>query len=52
MTLTLKAAIEADRLEDFAEQAEAEGIGPINSEEFENRLGRFIAPQPEDQTSR
>ncbi len=50
--LTLAKAIEQGRLEDFAAQAEAAGIGPIDRTEFERGLGRLTAPQQVGQTSR
>lgn len=50
--MNLKEALENGELEAFASQAETQGIGPIDTAEFEARLGRFIEPQPEDQTSR
>lgn len=50
--ITLADALAFDRLEDFAAQAEAEGIGPADREQFEALIGTLTAPQPEDQTSR
>ena len=50
--LTLSEAINAGRLEDFAAQAEAEGIGPADRDQFDAIVGRITAPQPEGQTSR
>lgn len=50
--LTLSEAILEGKLDAFAKQAEADGIGAIDGDEFESRLGQIIAPQPEDQTSR
>lgn len=50
--ITLAEAISTGRLDDFANQAEAEGVGPINRAEFEAILGRVIEPLQEDQTSR
>ena len=52
MTLTLSEALATDRLDEFVEQAEAEGIGPADRAQFEALVGRVTAPQPEDQTSR
>lgn len=49
--LTLREAIESGRLSDFADQAEAEGIGPVDRSQFEMIMGRVTAPLPEDQTS-
>ena len=50
--ITLSEALEQDRLEEFIEQAEAEGVGPADRAQFEALVGRVTAPQPEDQTSR
>lgn len=50
--LTLAKALEEGRLEDFAAQAESEGIGPADRAQFDALLGRVTAPQPEDRTSR
>lgn len=50
--LTLSEAIRLDRLDDFAMQAEAEGIGPADRAQFDALVGRVTAPLPEDQTSR
>jgi hypothetical protein len=50
--LTLADAIAQDRLREFAAQAEAEGIGPADRDQFEALLGRVTAPQPEGQTCR
>ena len=52
MNLTLAEALRTDRLADFADQAEAVGVGPIGRADFEAILGRVIEPLPEDQTSR
>lgn len=50
--LTLEQALASNRLEDFASQAEADGYGVADRDQFEGLLGRVTAPQPEDQTSR
>lgn len=50
--LTLAQALADDRLQDFAAQAEADGIGPIDRVQFETAVGRITAPRPEGQTSR
>lgn len=50
-TLTLNDALKNGRLDDFINQAEQEGVGPIDRAMFEGVLGRVIAPQPEGQTS-
>lgn len=50
--ITLATAIAENRLPEFIAQAEAEGIGPADLDQFEAMVGRVTAPQPEDQTSR
>lgn len=50
--LSLADALASGRLNDFATQAEAEGIGPADRAQFEAIIGRVTAPLPEDQTSR
>ena len=50
--LTLAKAIASDRLEEFAAQAEADGVGPVDRTMFDALIGRVTEPQPEDQTSR
>ena len=50
--LTLAEALASDRLSDFAEQAEADGIGPADRSQFDAMVGRITAPLPVDQTSR
>lgn len=50
--LTLSEALASDRLADFIDQAEAEGVGPADRPQFEALVGRLTAPQPEGQTSR
>ena len=51
--ITLAKAIEEGRLSDFIDQAEADGIGPIDAADFDQMLGRVIkAPQLEGRTSR
>lgn len=50
--LTLAEALREGRLEQFAEQAEADGVGPADRAQFEALVGRLTAPQPEGQTSR
>lgn len=49
--LTLSEALASGRLGDFAEQAEADGVGPADRAQFEALVGTLTAPQPEDQTS-
>lgn len=50
--LTLAQALSEGRLQDFAEQAEADGIGPADRAQFDALVGRVTAPLPEGQTSR
>ena len=50
--LSLADALASNRLEDFAAQAEAEGVGPADRAQFEALVGTLTAPQPEGQTSR
>jgi len=50
--ITLAEALAEGRLEEFAAQAEAEGVGPADRAQFEVLVGTLTAPQPEDQTSR
>lgn len=49
--ITLAEAIAEGRLDEFAAQAEEQGIGPADRSQF-NALMRVTAPPPEDQTSR
>lgn len=48
--LTLAEAMEKGRLDEFAAQAEADGIGPVDRFQFEALVKRVTAPQPEDRT--
>lgn len=50
--LNLAEALASDRLDDFAEQAEADGIGPADRAQFEGLIGTLTAPSPVGQTSR
>lgn len=50
--LTLAEALAAHRLDDFVAQAEADGVGPAGSAEFDTLVGRVTEPLPEDRTSR
>lgn len=50
--LSLSEALASGRLAEFIQQAEAEGVGPADCAQFDALVGRVIAPQPEDQTSR
>ncbi len=49
--LTLSEALASGRLDEFAAQAEADGVGPADRTQFEALVGTLTAPQPEDQTS-
>jgi len=48
--LNLAEALASNRLDDFAAQAEAEGIGPADRAQFD-ALVKVTTPPPEDQTS-
>lgn len=50
--LTLKDALETGRINEFAEQEQKRGIGPIDAKEFETAIENVIAPPPKDRTSR
>lgn len=51
--LTLKEAIETNRLEEFIKQAEKAGVGPIDERLFLKAARRVIKPEPRsDRTSR
>ena len=50
--LTLSEALASGRLDEFAAQAEADGVGPADRAQFEALVGTLTAPQPEGQTSR
>lgn len=50
--ISLATAIKEGRLSEFADQAEADGVGPADRDQFDAMVGRITAPQPEDQTSR
>ena len=51
--ITLRNAIELNRLDDFISQAEADGIGPADEGELRQSLARVIKqPQSEDRASR
>lgn len=50
--ITLADALASGRLNEFVQQAEAEGIGPADRAQFEAMVGRVTAPPPEGQTSR
>ena len=50
--ISLADALASGDLEPFIQQAESDGIGPIEGSKFDTLLGRITAPQPEGQTSR
>lgn len=50
--LSLGEALASGRLADFVDQAEAAGVGPIPTIDFDAILGAITAPLPEGQTSR
>lgn len=50
--LSLAVALASGRLDDFAAQAEADGIGPADRAQFDALVERVTAPLPEGQTSR
>lgn len=50
--LSLADALASGRLDQFATQAEADGIGPADRAQFDKMVERVTAPLPEDQTSR
>jgi len=50
--LTLAQAIANGDLEAFVRQAEADGIGPADRDQFDRLLDRVTVPQQADQTSR
>lgn len=50
--LSLRKAINNGRLDDFIDQAEAAGIGPIRAADFDVAVSRIIkTEQSDDQTS-
>lgn len=52
-TLTLKKALELNRLADFVAQEETRGRGPIDRSELDAAIAKTLTPpQSEDQTSR
>lgn len=51
--LTLKKALEMNRLDDFVAQEEARGFDPIDRAELDAAIAKILTPpQSEDQTSR
>lgn len=42
--LTLAEALETGRLEAFAAQAEAEGIGPADRSQFDKMVAKIVSP--------
>jgi hypothetical protein len=51
-SITLAEALKTGKLNEFVDQAEANGVGPISRSDFDEILGKVTAPRPEDQTSR
>lgn len=49
--LALSQALRDGRLDDFAAQAEADGVGHADRAQFDRLVRRITAPQQEDQTS-
>lgn len=53
MTLSLAKALKEGRLEDFIQQQERAGVGPVDAAELDHSLAALIKPQQsEDRTSR
>jgi putative lipoic acid-binding regulatory protein len=50
--LTLRDALDSNRLDDFIAQAEADGVAAANRELFDDVVRRVTALLPEGQTSR
>lgn len=50
--LTLSEALASNRLADFVNQAERDGVGSADQPLFDKLVERVTAPQPSDQTSR
>lgn len=50
--LTLREALDSNRLDDFITQAEAAGVEAANREMFDAVVRSVIAPPPAGQTSR
>lgn len=50
--ITLARALAENRIYDFVEQAERDGVGNADEAEFMRLMGLVTAPLPEDQTSR
>jgi hypothetical protein len=52
-TLTLAEAVKSGRVDDFASQQEAAGIGAVDEADFEDAVRRIVKPpQSPDRTSR
>ncbi len=50
--LSLRRAVAENRVEEFIDQEEARGIGPVERDEFDRALAETIrSPRSEDQTS-
>ena len=53
MSISLEQARKQGRLDEFADQEERRGVGPITHAEFDGLTAALVrAPQSEDQTSR
>ena len=50
--MNLQTALKDGRLDEFAAQAEAAGIGPADRSQFDALLGAVTVPQQAGQTSR
>jgi hypothetical protein len=49
--LSLADALASNRLSEFVDQAEKQGIGPADRTQFDKMVGHITAPLPEGQTS-
>ena len=49
--LSLADALASNRLSEFVDQAETQGIGPADRTQFDKMVERVTAPLPVDQTS-
>ena len=50
--LTLAEALRSGKVDEFAAQAEANEVGPVDEADFERVLGKLVRePRSEDQTS-
>ena len=48
--LSLADALASNRLSEFVDQAEKQGIGPAERAQFDKMVERVTAPPPKDQT--